>query len=622
MRDDRLLQAFATLDLPVEPDAAFADRLFGDLVATLDLGAGTRAPRSFRERLARALGIGAARRPLATVRLSYVAIVVWLLLALVVGLLVVVGALLLRPDPAELVRRSQAAYEDPPAFTMVLRDPEGQTARFLSDGTGTYRLEAPGESAGSYYLYDGERSGHYEASLDTWGAGLADDRGGPIWLFNFEFTWSNTDYSGPVPVRRILPCEGASYLGESLIAGRPTDHVVCADIDMEYWLDRETAIILRIEAGPTTPNWDISGPGIQPVVEAVSFTVGPVDPALMAWSGPAGAYPEDQPPASTQLVVGEPPPAWSGQTIDGAAFSTDSLEGPAAILSFAPWCPPCHDMYRDLTELAPSVEGLQAVIVGSDAVGTVAGFADLWPTDLPVVADPDQGFITAWGMTAVPTLVLLDPGGRVAGVVQGRITREDLDRVLRAAVAGEPMPDVPPAPDPSPSPSPSPGGPPMVPVCGETEVTCWPVGAALPDWRGPLLGGGTFESASLAGRPAIVWYWDGVYDCDGPCPARVTDELLAVADAADALGSAATVVLVTSHEEVPGATRARFDELGIELRVVFDWDRAIAGAMSINMGGALLLDDEGRLVDQAVGTLEAASIQRLVDGARRLATGG
>jgi hypothetical protein len=292
MTEERIMAAFGRLDVAVDPDAVFAERLFATLVQDVEWG--TMPDPSLRGRIRRALGLGplpAGRREL---RLVYMVAIAALLLPLLATALYIASRLL-TPSPAELVRLSQQVYEHPPAFSITYKMPMSGDVTLAADGAGTWRVDTADEGAGSYWLWDGaDHLGHYDPATLVWVDGTSKELGilgppGPLWI---EYTWGTGEITGSDPVRHVIPCGGAASVPDGrVVLGHATDHIVCPDIDMEYWLDRETRLILRMEAGPTTPHWS-GTPGIAAaVVEATAFSVGAQPADLFDWVGPATASP-------------------------------------------------------------------------------------------------------------------------------------------------------------------------------------------------------------------------------------------------------------------------------------------------------------------------------------------
>lgn len=586
MTDDRLIRAFrglGGLDVAIEPEPVFRSSLYEHLATNLGFrGAPAVATRpasrlvAWRRELSRRLrpdiGVVAPR----TLRLAYLAAMLALLLVAMLLVAVVAGLFRSGPSPAELVLRSQRAWADPPAVVMSVRDPLGQLSMLSSDGEGTWRVEPAGEP-GSYYLYDGSRSAHYDANLRTWGIGLAAMRGGPPWPFMNEFTWSTVAYEGATAIRTAMPCAGATLLGEATTAGRTTDHLVCTDIDMEYWIDRETGLVLRMEAGPTTPNWQGAGDGVVPAIEVVAFNLGGADPSAFTWTAPAGSFGEDEEPASRVLTVGDRATPWKGATTDGAPFDTAATGYPAAYLFTAPGAGTARRTLDPFAAAAASHPAFTSVVVMLDQPGTVTGYLSMHPTSLPVIADPDAALAQLWGM-GYPSIVLFGADGRVAAIFGGGISVADANHLFDAAASGAPIPSIEAVP----------------------AATLWPIvegvtgfatGDLLPEWSAPRLAGGTLESKALRGRPTILWFWVG-----GTCEGCQATELEAAARLARDVGGKVNVVIVSEGELRTGYVAELFANHGIDVPLVFDWDTVVFNRLRMNLYGTLVVDASGRLV--------------------------
>ena len=367
-----------------------------------------------------------------------------------------------------------------------------------------------------------------------------------------------------------------------------------------------------MQGGPTTPHWPES-PTLPAVVEATSFSLGTRPAADFAWTGPEGAYPPDKAPASTVLEVGERPPAFQGRTAKGDLFATADVQGPAVYLFSALWCPPCEPETEAVSAEMAARPSLAGVLVTMDEAGTAVGHYGEHPTTMTLVADVDNVFGATWGIPQVPTLVVLDADGRVAGMRGGLITRENVARILDAAVAGGPIPSVPLVEEFSwdtPLPSFTVDGTPrprlMSPDPQQSRISDMPLGGLMPAWEGPLVQGGRFDSAALAGRPAVVWF----YPACGNCP---TDDLDAMASAAREVGDRVSVVLVAQSEPSPGWTADLLAAHGITLPVVFDWDGEISNAVGLVMMGAQVFDAEGRLVDERVAPPSLDELRVIAD---------
>ena len=86
-------------------------------------------------------------------------------------------------------------------------------------------------------------------------------------------------------------------------------------------------------------------------------------------------------------------PDFSGELLDGAAFSSEQLAGQVAVLNFwGSWCAPCRVETPEVSEVALACR------------------------DYPA--------------NAIPSTIVLDPEGGVAAVYTGEVSQDDLRRVL------------------------------------------------------------------------------------------------------------------------------------------------------------------------------------------------
>jgi len=124
--------------------------------------------------------------------------------------------------------------------------------------------------------------------------------------------------------------------------------------------------------------------------------------------------------------------AFSGETLGGARFEGEQLEGKPAVLWFwAPWCPTCRAQAAGVSALAERYDG-EVNVVG---VGGLAGVADIrdfaarvqGPTHL---VDPDGAVWRHFGVKAQSTYLVIDADGAV--VAEGYLE----DQALADQVAG------------------------------------------------------------------------------------------------------------------------------------------------------------------------------------------
>ena len=422
MDDERLIAMLRSgVDRPVDPSTAFGTALFERLVVVSGLRGGRGRPWS---------------TPMPTLRLALVVLAV--IVALTAAALV--GGRLVGPSPLELVERSRVLYARPPAFqaVVVLVAPgEGGSHTVSSDGNGTWRVDIDETlefATGVSVIWSAADGGAaWDPNHEAWRPLPADDP--PPFPLQTEIVW------GAVPVPAASPAETTSWgipgnltcpdwseIGEEVVASRPAIRLHCGERDQDFWLDRETLLVLQVRAGAATPGWD-NGAGIS--IAELKF--GSLDPALFIAS-PVADRPEDWPAA---VFVGQPIPAWSGVTLDGAPVGSDRTAGrPQVILVWASWCPPC---FEDVLPFLRSVTGRTDVDVVTIAINDdpVLVRAALATAGFAVSTVVDDGAIQeAFGAYTVPTLILVDAAGVVQAFAVAPVDPGVLGRAVDTLVAG------------------------------------------------------------------------------------------------------------------------------------------------------------------------------------------
>lgn len=146
-------------------------------------------------------------------------------------------------------------------------------------------------------------------------------------------------------------------------------------------------------------------------------------------------------------VAGEPAGELNLPLAMGGNFSLADHLGEVVIIDFwASWCGPCRRALPLLSRFAASVEkrDLPVTVV---TVNTSEREQD--PTrratfvleerrkigfDLPILIDLDRSVATAWGVSALPTTIIIAPDGTVASVHRG--AGPDYEEMLEAEIAG------------------------------------------------------------------------------------------------------------------------------------------------------------------------------------------
>jgi thiol-disulfide isomerase/thioredoxin len=114
----------------------------------------------------------------------------------------------------------------------------------------------------------------------------------------------------------------------------------------------------------------------------------------------------------------------------------ESLRGkPAAINFWASWCEPCRKETPELERLSRSLNGTDH-LVGvdySDDRGSAQAFIREFRVTYPVLRDPDGVIGDRYGVTGLPTTVILSSRGRIVQLLRGPQTEQSVRLALNAA---------------------------------------------------------------------------------------------------------------------------------------------------------------------------------------------
>lgn len=136
--------------------------------------------------------------------------------------------------------------------------------------------------------------------------------------------------------------------------------------------------------------------------------------------------------ASTGTTSRSAAPAFSGVTLDGAQVSqADYLGKPLVLVFMASWCGPCREeapeidkFYRENTDRA-----FVLAVAVSDTEADIRGLVTGEGWTFPVMLDGDRA-AGAYGVTAIPTTVVIDAEGNIVKRLVGGTTAAKLSLVI------------------------------------------------------------------------------------------------------------------------------------------------------------------------------------------------
>jgi thiol-disulfide isomerase/thioredoxin len=130
-------------------------------------------------------------------------------------------------------------------------------------------------------------------------------------------------------------------------------------------------------------------------------------------------------------------PPLPAAALSGRAVTLAELRGHPEVLAFwASWCRPCHTEAPALERFARSAAGrgrILAIDHLDPLTANARAFIASYHWSFPVLSDPDGRTGDAYGVSSLPTTVILNARGEIVARASGPQTVASLTRALRAA---------------------------------------------------------------------------------------------------------------------------------------------------------------------------------------------
>jgi len=144
--------------------------------------------------------------------------------------------------------------------------------------------------------------------------------------------------------------------------------------------------------------------------------------------------------SSIPVAEREPMPHVSGPTLSGSTLDLSALRGKVVVLnSWASWCGPCTQEAPQIAEFRNTADPSKVAVVGldvSDKSGDAKDFVVKYGITYPSIVDPEGALLaTVPGVppAALPSTVIIDADGRIAGRVIGATTAQQLRDLVASA---------------------------------------------------------------------------------------------------------------------------------------------------------------------------------------------
>ena len=138
-------------------------------------------------------------------------------------------------------------------------------------------------------------------------------------------------------------------------------------------------------------------------------------------------------------------PDLTGTTLDGEPFALADHLGEVVVLNvWASWCAPCRSEADDMQKVSSQLEGKGVQFVGlntRDSQAAAKAFTDRFGLTYPSVVDTDGSrqllFHETLPPAAIPSTIVIDRQGRVAGRAIGEVDRSRLLGMIEPILAEE-----------------------------------------------------------------------------------------------------------------------------------------------------------------------------------------
>ncbi len=197
----------------------------------------------------------------------------------------------------------------------------------------------------------------------------------------------------------------------------------------------------RVLAGASLAGASLASAAVLALTSCSGGAIADSNPASSSQSFVSGSY------SSTYYRPGSRPaaPAVGGSTLTGSRFRLAADRGNVVVLNFwGSWCAPCRHEAPALAALATHFKNAPVRFVGDDVHDSPAAalaFDRTYSVGYPSLSDPGEQVALAFHGTvppvAIPTTLLIDRTGHIAGRMVGEVSYRGLRALVTKILAGQ-----------------------------------------------------------------------------------------------------------------------------------------------------------------------------------------
>ncbi|HEY3780192.1 MAG TPA: TlpA disulfide reductase family protein [Fimbriimonadaceae bacterium] len=142
---------------------------------------------------------------------------------------------------------------------------------------------------------------------------------------------------------------------------------------------------------------------------------------------------EEKPP----VPIGKPAPDFRVFSLaNGEKVKLSDLKGKVVLIDFwATWCPPCRESLPHTEDIFKKygAKNVQVLTVSDEDAETIRKYITDQKFTFPAFRDPESTAEKLYGVTAIPTLVVIDAKGNLAAYIVGLSPEADIVHALKKA---------------------------------------------------------------------------------------------------------------------------------------------------------------------------------------------